>query len=67
MAARRRRPGEPEDEPLVVNTRTRIVHRSSCFYAGIMQRGEPLPLDEWPVDALEQLRGCGNCEPPGWR
>jgi hypothetical protein len=32
-----------------------------------MQLAEPLPLDEWPEDARDQLRGCGNCEPPGWR
>lgn len=52
---------------LVVNPTTRIVHRITCFYASIMQLAEPLPLEQWPTDQLEQLRGCGNCEPPGWR
>lgn len=58
---------QPHDVALVVNPSTRIVHRATCFYAGIMQLAEPLPLDEWPEDARDQLRGCGNCEPPGWR
>lgn len=58
---------QDEDVALVVNPSTRIVHRADCFYAGIMQLAEPLPLERWPVDEREQLRGCGNCDPPGWR
>jgi hypothetical protein len=58
---------QQRDVELVVNPSTRIVHRAECFYAGIMQLNEPLPLEQWPDDARDQLRGCGNCEPPGWR
>lgn len=58
---------EQRDVELVVNPSTRIVHRSTCFYAGIMQLADPLPLEQWPEDARDQLRGCGNCEPAGWR
>lgn len=60
-------PEQQTAEPLVVNPSTRIVHRASCYYAGIMQLASPVPLEQWPADALDQLRGCGNCEPPGWR
>jgi hypothetical protein len=52
---------------LVVNPATRIVHVATCFYAGIMQLNDPLPLERWPEAERDQLRGCGNCEPPGWR
>lgn len=58
---------EQTDVELVVNPATRIVHRAGCFQVRIMQLNEPLPLERWPVDARDQLRGCGNCEPPGWR
>lgn len=56
-----------DDDALVVNPSTRIVHRATCFYAGIMQLADPVPLERWPEDAHDQLRGCGNCHPPGWR
>lgn len=58
---------EPAALELVVNPTTRIVHRSSCYYAGILQLAEPMPLDDWPEDARGQLRGCDHCQPPGVR
>lgn len=58
---------QQRDVELVVNPSTRIVHRAECFQVSIMQLAEPLPLEQWPADARDQLRGCGNCEPPGWR
>lgn len=67
MAAKRYPPDEQLDQQLVVNPTTRVVHRASCFYAGIMRLATPLPLEQWPDDARGELRGCGNCEPPGWR
>lgn len=58
---------EQHDEPLVVNVNSRIVHRASCYQVSIFQLSTPLPLEEWPTDELDRLRGCGNCEPSGWR
>jgi hypothetical protein len=60
-------PDEAADVELVVNPSSRVVHRSTCFYAGIMQLAEPMPLELWPEAERDQLHGCGNCEPPGWR
>jgi len=54
------------DDPLVVNVHSRIVHRASCYRVTLLQLGDPLPLELWPADELERLRGCGTCEPPGW-
>ena len=54
------------DDTLVVNTSTRIVHRASCYRVTLFQLAPPLPLELWPADELDRLRGCGTCEPPGW-
>lgn len=56
-----------DDDELVVNASTRIVHRASCYRVSLFQLGEPVPLELWPVDELDRLRGCGTCEPDGWR
>lgn len=58
---------EQTDEQLIVNVRTRIVHRSSCWHAGAVYQSDPLPLELWPEDERDQLRACGNCTPTGWR
>ena len=58
---------QPHTRELVVNPSTRVVHRADCFQVSIMQLAEPLPLEQWPEDARDQLRGCGNCMPSTWR
>lgn len=59
---------DEQTEPrLIVNVRTRTVHLSTCFHGQIIYLTEPLPLELWPADELDQLHACGNCEPTGWR
>ena len=55
------------DDELVVNPSTRIVHRASCYRVTLFQLAAPMPLELWPVDELDRLRGCGTCEPDGFR
>jgi hypothetical protein len=54
------------DDRLVVNPHTRIVHRADCHRVGFMQLHDPLPIDQWPLDARYQLRACDTCQPTGW-